>query len=102
MTPSQYQARREAGDALLLVDVREAWELDVANVPGTVHIPMGDIPRCLAELDPDAQMVILCRSGARSGQVASFLQQKGYQAVWNLKGGILAWSDEIDPNIPKY
>ena len=102
MTPTEYQARRAAGQAPTLVDVREAWELEVASVPDTVHIPMGEIPARLGELDSDAELVILCHSGARSGQVASFLQQKGYRAVWNLKGGILAWSDEVDPSTPKY
>lgn len=102
MTPSEYQARRDAGDAPLLIDVREAWEVDVASIPGTVHIPLGEIPERISELDPESEVIILCRSGARSGQVASFLQQKGHKAVWNLKGGILAWSDEVDPRIPKY
>lgn len=102
MTPTEYLARVKEGKPPLLLDVREPWERDIANVPGTYHIPMGEIPDRISELDPGAEIVVLCRSGGRSGRVTEFLQQNGFQAVWNLKGGILAWSDELDPSIPKY
>ena len=102
MTPTEYQALVAQGNAPLLLDVRESWERDIADVPGTRHIPMAEVPARLSELDPDAEIVVLCRSGNRSGQITDFLQQKGFRAVWNLKGGILAWSDELDPSISKY
>jgi len=94
-------ARRERGEDLTLLDVREAWELDVASVPGVVHIPMGEIAERLGELDRSKETVVLCRSGRRSLEVANFLQQNGFRAV-NLAGGILAWSRDVDATIPTY
>jgi rhodanese-related sulfurtransferase len=103
ITPRDFLARRERGDALLLVDVREDWEIKLAPVPSAVlHMPMGNIPERLAELDAKAEVVIICRSGGRSLQVARFLEQHGFERVANLTGGILAWSRDIDPGIPAY
>lgn len=84
-----------------MLDVREEWELGVASVPDVVHIPMGEVADRLGELDRSREVVVLCRSGRRSLQVANFLQQNGFQAV-NLAGGILAWSRELDATIPTY
>ena len=84
-----------------MLDVREEWELGVASVPDVVHIPMGEVADRLGELDRNREVVVLCRSGRRSLQVANFLQQNGFQAV-NLAGGILAWSRELDATIPTY
>jgi len=101
ITPAEFVARRERGDALTLLDVREEWELAVASVPGTVHIPMGDVSERVGELDRGKEVVVLCRSGRRSLEVARFLQQNGFNAV-NLAGGILAWSRDVDATIPTY
>jgi rhodanese-related sulfurtransferase len=101
ITPAEFVARRERGDALTLLDVREEWELAVASVPGIVHIPMGDVADRVGELDRDKEVVVLCRSGRRSLEVARFLQQNGFKAV-NLAGGILAWSRDLDATIPTY
>jgi len=101
ISPAEYLARRDQGDNLTLLDVREDWELKVASVPGIVHIPMGQVPARLDELDPQKEIVVLCRSGRRSWDIAAFLQQRGFRAV-NLAGGILAWSHDIDPSIPTY
>jgi rhodanese-related sulfurtransferase len=101
ITPQEFVARRERGEDLTLLDVREAWELDVASVPGVVHIPMGEIAERLGELDRSKETVVLCRSGRRSLEVAKFLQQNGFRAV-NLAGGILAWSRDVDATIPTY
>jgi rhodanese-related sulfurtransferase len=101
ITPTEFVARRERGESLTLLDVREDWELGVASVPDVVHIPMGEVADRLGELDRDREVVVLCRSGRRSLQVASFLQQNGFRAV-NLAGGILAWSRELDATIPTY
>lgn len=101
ITPTEFVARRERGESLTLLDVREEWELAVASVPDVVHIPMGEVADRLGELDSGREVVVLCRSGRRSLQVANFLQQKGFQAV-NLAGGILAWSRELDATIPTY
>jgi rhodanese-related sulfurtransferase len=101
ITPSEFVARRERGDALTLLDVREDWELGVASVPDVVHIPMGQVADRLGELDRSRETVVLCRSGRRSLEVAKFLQQNGFKSV-NLAGGILAWSRDLDATIPTY
>ena len=101
ITPTEFVARRQRGESLTLLDVREDWELGVASVPDVVHIPMGEVADRLGELDRGREVVVLCRSGRRSLQVANFLQQNGFQAV-NLAGGILAWSRELDATIPAY
>jgi len=101
ITPAEFVARRERGDALTLLDVREDWELGVASVPGVVHIPMGEVADRIGELDRSRETVVLCRSGRRSLEVAKFLQQNGFKSV-NLAGGILAWSRDLDATIPTY
>ena len=101
ITPTEFVARRERGESLTLLDVREEWELGVASVPDVVHIPIGEVADRLGELDRSREVVVLCRSGRRSLQVANLLQQNGFQAV-NLAGGILAWSRELDATIPTY
>ncbi|HXS91241.1 MAG TPA: rhodanese-like domain-containing protein [Steroidobacteraceae bacterium] len=101
ITPTEFVERRSRGESLTLLDVREEWELGVASVPDVVHIPMGEVADRLGELDRTREVVVLCRSGRRSLQVANFLQQNGFQAV-NLAGGILAWSRELDATIPTY
>jgi len=101
LTPAEYLARRERGDVLTLLDVREAWELGMASVPGVLHIPMGEVAERLGELQRDQEVVVMCRSGRRSLEVARYLQQNGFQ-VSNLAGGILAWSRDVDATIPTY
>ncbi|MGA2777987.1 MAG: rhodanese-like domain-containing protein [Steroidobacteraceae bacterium] len=103
MTPREFLERRAAGEPMTLLDVREAWEIQVSPVPSEHrHIPMGQIPDRIAELDPAAETVVICRSGGRSMQVANYLGGRGFTSVYNLAGGILAWSREIDPSIPQY
>ena len=102
MTPREYAARAEAGPAPVLLDIREDWELAIARLDGVLHIPMGEIPARLGELAPEREIVVLCRSGGRSAQVARFLQQQGFRDVWNLAGGILAWSEQLDPSLAQY
>jgi adenylyltransferase/sulfurtransferase len=101
ITPAEFVARRDSGADLILLDVREDWELGVASVPGVVHIPMGQVADRTHELDPGKEIVVLCRSGRRSLEVAKFLQQKGFKTV-NLAGGTLAWSRDLDATIPTY
>jgi rhodanese-related sulfurtransferase len=101
ISPEEFLARRDKGETLTLLDVREGWELGVANVAGTLHIPMGEVPQRLAEIDKSQEVVVLCRSGKRSLQVAQFLERQGYRTS-NLSGGILAWSRDVDPSIPTY
>jgi rhodanese-related sulfurtransferase len=101
LTPAEFLKRREQGDSLTLLDVREDWEISVASVPGVVHIPMAQVQARLSELDKNTEIVVLCRSGRRSFEIAKLLHANGYQAI-NLAGGILAWSHDIDPSIPTY
>jgi rhodanese-related sulfurtransferase len=101
ITPTEFVARRDRGEDLTLLDVREDWELGVASVPNAVHIPMGIVADRMGELDRNKEIVVLCRSGRRSLEVAKLLQQNGFRTV-NLAGGILAWSRELDATIPTY
>jgi rhodanese-related sulfurtransferase len=98
----ELKARREAGRSPLVLDVREGWELDIARLPEALHIPMNEIPARLGELDPNAEIVVMCRSGGRSLQVAQFLIRSGFGSVANLTGGILAWSRDVDPSVKAY
>jgi rhodanese-related sulfurtransferase len=101
ITAAEFLQRRARGDSLTLLDVREDWEMAVASVGGVVHIPMAQVQSRLSELDRNTDIVVLCRSGRRSLEVAKFLHLNGFQAL-NLTGGILAWSRDIDPSIPTY
>ena len=101
ITPAEFISRRDGGTPLTLLDVREPWELAVANVPGTQHIPMGEVGERLSEIDRQKPVVVLCRSGRRSLDVARYLQQNGYDAS-NLTGGLLAWSRDVDATLPTY
>lgn len=104
ITPAEFVARRQRGDVLTLLDVREAWELGVASVPAdqpVVHIPMGEVAERIGELDQCKEVAVLCRSGRCSLEVAKYLQQNGFRTV-NVTGGILAWSRDLDATIPTY
>ena len=92
ISPTSLQPLLVDDDAPLLVDVREPWELRLAAVSGVVNIPMAQIPDRLGELSRDRRIVVMCHTGARSYQVAVFLQQSGFDSVMNLAGGIDAWS----------
>jgi len=101
MTVKELKRRRDAGEDVFILDVREPYEYQIANIGGTL-IPQNDVPQRLGEIDRDREIVVQCRSGARSQKIAEFLKQSGYPRVVNLAGGILAWSDEIDPTVRKY
>ena len=97
----------DKGNAPVILDVREAHELRIAALPPTargVHIPLNELPTRLAELEPykGEEIVVYCRSGGRSAMATNFLMQNGFKSVKNLKGGILAWAQEIDPSLPTY
>ena len=105
ITVKEFKARRDAGAEgkkdIFLLDVREPYEYQIAQIGGTL-IPQNDVPNRLAEIPRDREIVVHCRSGARSQRIAELLKQSGYTQVENLAGGILAWSDEIDPSVQKY
>jgi len=105
LRPAEVKAARAAAadsPEIVLLDVRELPELALSSLPEVVHIPMGDIPRRLDELDPDSAIVVMCHHGVRSMRVALFLKQQGFSDVSNLRGGIDAWSLELDPAVPRY
>jgi rhodanese-related sulfurtransferase len=104
ITPSELQRRLQAAAerSLVILDVREPHEFSFAHLSGSLHIPMQDVPRRLAELDPDAEIVVMCHHGMRSAQVAAFLEQRGFSDITNLVGGIDAWSLQVDASVPRY
>jgi sulfur-carrier protein adenylyltransferase/sulfurtransferase len=97
----ELKQRLDAGDNIFLLDVREPSEVQIAQMGGTL-IPQGEVPGRLAEIPRDREVVVHCRSGARSQRIAEFLAQQGYSNVKNLAGGILAWADQIDTRVQKY
>jgi rhodanese-related sulfurtransferase len=98
----ELEALRSRGDDLAIVDVREPFEVQIASIAGSVVIPMNEIPARIDELDPERPTVVLCHHGIRSAQVATYLARMGFARVINLAGGIDAWSEEVDPRVPRY
>lgn len=101
ITVKELKRRMDAGEDVQLIDVREPYEFQIAQIGGKL-IPQNDVPQRLAEIDRDREVVVHCKSGGRSQRIAEFLKQSGYPRVVNVAGGILAWSDEIDPKVQKY
>jgi sulfur-carrier protein adenylyltransferase/sulfurtransferase len=101
ITPRELKARLDRGDDLYILDVREPHEYQICNLGGHL-ISLGDLSKRASELDSSREIVAHCRSGKRSAEAVEFLQRAGFRKVLNLKGGILAWSDEVDPSVPKY
>ncbi len=103
LSPLELKAALDRGDKLVLVDVREPQEYQINRIPGSVLIPLGEVPRRYAELgDQNGLVVTQCKSGVRSAKAAAFLRQAGFTNVKNLTGGILGWIDQVDPSQPKY
>ena len=100
--PRELKARIDRGDGPLVLDVREMEEVAIAPFPRAAHIPMGEIPSRLRELDPDRETVVVCHHGIRSAQVAGYLSSIGFERVLNLTGGIDAWSVAVDSTVPRY
>jgi adenylyltransferase/sulfurtransferase len=101
ITVKELKRRLDAGEDVQLIDVREPYEVQIAQMGGKL-IPQNEVPNRLGEIDRNREVVLHCRSGARSQKIAEFLKQAGYPRVANVAGGILAWSDEIDPKVQKY
>lgn len=101
ITPRELKTRLDRGDDLFILDVREPHEFQICNLNGYL-IPLGELPRRVHELDSSREIVAHCRSGKRSAEAVDFLRKAGFRKILNLKGGILAWSDEVDPSVPKY
>jgi sulfur-carrier protein adenylyltransferase/sulfurtransferase len=100
--PAGLKAKMDAGESFCLLDVREPWEVALAAIPGSLAIPMHEIPSRLKELDTTSEIIVMCKAGGRSQRAAEFLAAQGYGKVSNLQGGIDAWSRDIDPDVPEY
>ena len=101
-TVEQLKARLDSGDGVFILDVREPQEYQICSIPGSTLIPLGDLPSRLAELEGRGEMIVHCKSGARSARAVKLLREAGFAQARNLKGGILRWIDAVDPSLPKY
>lgn len=103
VTAREVDERRRRGEPLQLVDVREGWEWEYAHIPGAIHLPLGELEeRQAAVLAPDVPVVFYCHMGMRSQQAAIFLRQEGRPDCYSMAGGINAWADDIDNDMPRY
>jgi sulfur-carrier protein adenylyltransferase/sulfurtransferase len=103
ITATELKQRLDNGDDLQIIDVREADELAIAKMPGTIHIPLGQIMNRMSEIDPTRETVVHCKMGGRSARAIAALKQAGFTGnLINLTGGIIAWSNDVDPSVPKY
>jgi len=100
--PTEVKRMLDRGDKFVLVDVREPHEFQICRIPGSTLIPLGELPKRVNELNSADEIVAHCKSGMRSAKAVDFLKQAGFKKVRNMTGGILAWSDKVDPTVPKY
>jgi sulfur-carrier protein adenylyltransferase/sulfurtransferase len=100
--PTEVKQKIDRGDNFVLIDVREPHEYQICNIPSARLIPLGELPKRVNELNTADEIVAHCKSGMRSAKAVEFLKQAGFKRVRNMKGGILAWSDKVDPSVPKY
>lgn len=102
MTVEDLHALQTSGRPFVLLDVRESSELTMAALPGAVHIPMRSVPARIGELNPGAEIAVMCHHGGRSEQVAHFLHARGFSNVHNVEGGIDAYALRVDPKVRRY
>jgi Rhodanese-related sulfurtransferase len=103
ITATDLKQRLDNGEDIQIVDVREPNEVAIASIPNTVHIPLGQVVNRMDEIDPNRETVVHCKGGVRSAKAIEALQRSGFKGnLVNLKGGITAWSNEVDPSVPKY
>ena len=102
ISPADLKLQLDSPQPPLVLDVREKWELEAARLPGTLDIPMAQIPQRLGDLPHDRPIVVMCHGGTRSMKVANFLAQNGFDQVASLDGGIRAWADDVDPSVGTY
>jgi adenylyltransferase/sulfurtransferase len=98
----ELKTRLDRGEKVFILDVRNPEEIHICRIPGTIVIPLPELPQRFRELDRNQEMVVHCKSGMRSAKAIAFLRQQGFTKLKNLKGGILAWADRIDRTIAKY
>lgn len=102
ITATELKAKMDSGDTFTLVDVREPYEYAIGHIPGSKLVPLGTVKERLHEFDTSEEIVLQCKSGKRSSEALQLFKQAGFKKLQNLQGGILAWSDEVDPSVPKY
>jgi adenylyltransferase/sulfurtransferase len=102
ITVEELKARLDSGDKVFILDVRNPEEFQIGRIPGSVLLPLPQLAQRFGELPRDREMVVHCKSGARSAKAIQFLRQQGFDRLVNLEGGILAWADRIDPTVPRY
>jgi sulfur-carrier protein adenylyltransferase/sulfurtransferase len=102
ITVTELKRRLDAKEDFDLIDVRETFEWQIANIPGARLIPLGELPNRLSELNPDREILLQCKSGGRSGRALKLLKEKGFKNLKNVVGGIEAWATHVDPKVPKY
>ena len=104
ITVTELEERLDDGRVPVLVDVREPFEREIADLPevGQLRIPVGELQARLEELDPGEEIVLYCRSGSRSAWATQVLRAQGFDRTFNLKGGILAWRQDVDPTLQAY
>ena len=92
----------DQGEAHCLLDVREPWEVAMVSLPGSLNIPLNEIPERSKELDASSAIIVMCKAGGRSLRAAEYLAARGFSRISNLQGGITAWAHDIDPTLPTY
>jgi adenylyltransferase/sulfurtransferase len=103
ISATELKQRLDNGDDIQIIDVREPNEVAVAKLPNSVHIPLAQVVNRMAEIDPSRETVVHCKMGGRSAKAIEALKRSGYTGnLMNLKGGITAWSNDVDPSVPKY
>ena len=103
ITASELKQRIDSGADIQIVDVREPVEVAIATIPNALHIPLGQITSRMSEIDPSRETVVHCKGGGRSARAIEALRHSGFTGnLKNLKGGIIAWSNDVDPSVPKY
>jgi adenylyltransferase/sulfurtransferase len=103
ITATELKQRFDNGDDIQLIDVREDNEVALARIPNSIHIPLGQVLARMNEIDPNRETVVHCKMGGRSARAIEALQRSGFQGkLINLKGGIIDWSNQVDPSVPKY
>ena len=102
MTAEELKKQLDRGEDVFVLDVREPNEYQICKIAGSKLIPLGELPQRVGELDRDRDMVVHCKMGGRSAKAVALLQERGFTRVRNLKGGILAWIDRVDPSQSKY
>ncbi|HJT67570.1 MAG TPA: rhodanese-like domain-containing protein [Pyrinomonadaceae bacterium] len=103
ITPTELKQRLDNGDDLQIIDVREDSEVAIGRIPNSKHIPLAQVLSRMDEIDPNRETVVHCKMGGRSARAIDALQRSGYTGkLLNLKGGIIGWSNDVDPSVPKY